>query len=177
MAHVYRAVMRGCGITAGVVAAAWIAAAMMSGEGTQVPRQLYTACVVVVTCGTIIGAGGWIAERSLRIGAQKYIRPVVRSEIERAFADSMPLMAATVAESLDRRIVPQMHDVAVAAGKQSAVRLRDMVTQEIRDIVNDAHRKAVVTGMAMQANATGEVIAKTALRSVPRVYVSTSRGD
>jgi hypothetical protein len=80
----------------------------------------------------------------------------------------LPLFVSSVVESLDRRLVPQMRDVAVEAGRQTAVRLHEMVTQDLREIVGDYHRRAIVTGQIMQANAAGAAIGKAALRSIPR---------
>lgn len=183
MTNTYRVVKRGSGTAAVVVTACYTVAMSLAlidgrGVGLEIPPPISTLAVMAIVCTTIIGAGAWLSERANRQAAEDHIRPVVRDEIERAIADSMPLLVATVVESLDHRIVPQMHDIAVAAGKQTAVRLHEMVTQDIRDIVNDAHRKALVVGQAMQATAAGEAIGRAALRSVPpRHFVSTSRED
>jgi hypothetical protein len=182
MADMFRIVKRGCGtaavtITVGYTIAMSLALGDGQGVGLEIPPPISTLGVMAIVCTTIIGAGAWLAERANRHAAEECIRPVVRAEIERALADTMPLFVATVVESLDRRIVPQMHDVAVSAGKQSAVRLRDMVTCDLREIVNDAHRRTLVVGQRMQATAAGEAIGRAALRSIPTGYASTSRED
>lgn len=156
--HVYKTVMRGSGIVSAMAATGWLVAAAISlsdGEGgIEVPRWLSSAGVMIIVCGTIIAGGAWIVERGHCIAAEQHIRPLVRAELNRALAEAMPLLVATITESIDRRIVPQM-----------------------REILDDAHLKAVVTGQIAQLNATGEAIGKVALRSVSTQFVSTSRGD
>lgn len=178
----YRAVKRGCGITAVAATTCYTLASSMAlsdghDVGIEVPQPVNALSIMLIVCTTLVASGAWLLERSHQIAAERQIRPVVRDEIEKAIADTMPLFVASVAESLDRRLVPQMREVAVTAGKQTAVRLHEMVTQDIRDICNDAHRRALVTGQAMQAAATGETIGRAALRSIPRTFVSTSRED
>lgn len=187
MANIYRAVMRGSGITAVVVGGCYLAGTAMAvsdgdGVGVEIPTHINTVAIMVIVCTAIISGVAWLTDRGHRVAAEERIRPVVRDEIERAIADTMPLLVATVAETLDRRIMPQMHEVAVAAGRQSAIRLRDMVTTDLREIVGDAHRRAIVTGQVMQVNASasaaaGEAIGRAALRGVPRRFVSTSQED
>lgn len=177
----YRIVKRGCGTCAVASTVCYTIASSMAlsdghGVGVEIPAPINTLSIMAIVCTTIISVAAWLIERSNRTSAERDIRPVIRDEIERAIADTMPLLVATVAESLDRRIVPQMREVAHEAGKHSAVRFRDMVTQDLREIVNDAHRRALVTGQRLQATASGEAIGRAALRSIP-TFVSTSRED
>lgn len=157
MTDVYRTVMRGSGVVAAMTTTGWLVAAAVSlsdGDGGfEVPRWLSTAGVMIIVCGTIIGGGAWIVEHGHRRATEEYIRPLVRAELDRALAEAMPLMVATIAESIDRRIVPQMHEMIV-----------------------DALRKAVVGGHIAQLHVNGETLGKTALRSVS-TYIGTSRGD
>lgn len=191
MASVYRTVMRGSGITAAMATAAWAVAAGMSLSdgpgGIEVPRWTSTAGVMVIVCGTVIGAGAWIVETSHRIAAEKNIRTVVREELDRALADAMPLLVATIVEAVTRtaaeaagrfgnRVDGQLHRVAVLAAHQTAARVREAHTADLTEVCAGLHRKTLIAGMQLQADATGEEIGKTALRSV-KTYVSTSRGD
>lgn len=182
MASNYTHVTRGAGTTAGITAASYIIASSMAlsdgiDAGVEVPRFIGTIAVMVIVCCTILSGVAWIVDRSHRYSADRHIRPLVRDELDKAITAAMPLVVASVVESLDRRLVPQMHDVAVAAGRHSAVVLRDCVTQDLREIAGDLHRRAVITGQTMQANATGEALGRKALRSIPTHYVSTSRED
>lgn len=157
MSNVYKRVMFGSSIAAAMAATGWLVAAAISlsdGEGgIEVPRWLSTAGVMVIVCGTVIGGGAWLVAHSARDAAERHTRPVVQQELERTLADVMPLMVATIAESIDRRIVPQ-----------------------VDEIVADALRKAVVAGQIAQLNTTGVALGKTALRSVS-TYMSTSREE
>jgi hypothetical protein len=150
--------MYGSGILSAMAATGWMVAAAISLSdgvgGIEVPRWLSTAGVMVIVCGTIISGGAWLVEDAQSRAVERHIRPMVRAEVDRAFAGFMPLLVATITESVDRRIMPQ-----------------------VRDLIEDAHRRAVVAGMTAQLNATGEQIGKVALRAVPREYMSTSRGD
>lgn len=181
MPNVYRVVMRGCGTTAVAATTCYTFATSMAvsdgaGIGVEIPPPVNTLSILLIICTTIIGGGAWIVQRSHREAAEQHIRPVIRAEMERAVVDTMPLLVATVAEAVAARVVPQMHEVAVSAGRQTAARLHEVITLDIREILTDAHRKAIVTGQTMQLNATGEAIGRAALRSIPQ-YVRTSTDD
>src|SRR5258708_5717620 len=107
MARVYKTVMRGSGTAAAIVGAAWVVAQLMSNSdgagGAELPKQLNSACMILIICCSTLGGGAWLVERSHRIAAEEHIRPLVRQELDRAFADSMPLLVATVVESVERR--------------------------------------------------------------------------
>lgn len=182
MPNVYRVVMRGCGTTAVVATTCYTIATSMAvsdgaGVGVEIPPPINTLSILLIICTTIIGGGAWIVQRSHRDAAEQLVAPAVRAELERAIVDTMPLLVATVAEVVDSRVVPHMRDVAVSAGRQTAARLHEVITLDIREILTDAHRKAIVTGQTMQLHATGEAIGRAALRSIPTRYVSTSKDD
>lgn len=183
MRNTFQVVKRGSGTTAVVSTACYTVAMSLAlvdgrGVGLEIPPPISTLAVMAIICTTVIAGVAWLVEHGHRLAVEQQLRPAVRDEVERALGDAMPLLVASVVESLDRAIVPQMHDVAVAAGKQSAVRFHEMVTTDLREIINDAHRRALVVGQRMQATAAGEAIGRAALRSVPpRHFVSTSRED
>lgn len=187
----YKRVMRGSAFLAGMAASAWTVAAVISlsdGEGgIEVPRWLSTAGVMVIICSTLTFAAAWIAEQSLRIAAEQLYRPIAREEFDKALADCLPLLVATVTEAADRRaarvgdavghvIDGQMQGVATAAAKRTAAYIKEQQTAEVTEICEALHRKTLIAGMQLQANATGEQLGKAALRAV-KTYVSTSRGD
>jgi hypothetical protein len=96
----------------------------------------------------------------------------VRGEVERALADSLPLVVATVAEAVAKRVEPALHTVATGAANRTAAVLREAVTADITEIVNGVYRRGQVSGAIMHSQATG----KPPLRPV-RQWVSTSEGD
>lgn len=178
MGKAYRLVKRGCGFTAAVSATGYILTTAMAASdgvdsGIEVPPVVRATAMMLIICTTIGGGAAWLIERAHRIAAETLVRPIVRAEVERALADALPLYTSTVANAVGDRVGAQLHEVAVAAGRQSAVRLHDMITQDIREILTDAHRRALVTGQRMQAVAAGEAIGRAALRSVPQSFMST----
>lgn len=173
MANVITTVKRRCASFAAVSTGCYSIAHVMAvsdgaGVGVEIPRPLDVLSIMLIICSTVLGGVAWLVEQGIRIGAEEHIRPVVRDELARALDEQLPVAVASVVERLDQRLVPQMHGVAELAGRQSAVRLREMVTQDLREILGDYHRRALITGQIMQANATGSAIGRAALRSIPR---------
>lgn len=182
MANVYRRVMIGNAALGGVTFTGYAIASTMAvsdgiGIGVEVPRPVGVFAVLTIACSVILAGGAWIARRAAATAAREDVQPVVHDEIGQAFADAMPLFVATVVESLERRIAGHAKEVAVAAGRHSAVLLHELITQDIGEILRDAHRKALVTGQVMQVNASGAAIGRSALRSIPTQYVGTSKDD
>ena len=178
MSDVYTRVMTGSAVAGGITASCYIIASTMAftdgvDTGVEVPRPVNTWCIMLIVCCAVIAGCAWTVRRGLTDAAEHDIRPIIREELDRAITEQMPLLVATVVESLDRRIVPQMHDVAVAAGKQTVVRIRDVITADLTEIVGDLHRRAMITGALADRAATG----RPGLRPVPHRYVSTPEGD
>lgn len=153
------------------------------GVGLEIPHAINSMCIAAVCCTTTISGCAWFARQGHMRAAEVHIRPVVRQELDKAFTDHMPLFAATVAEAAQRRVDTiterfdaQIQAIALLAAKQTAARIREAHTADLTEICQDLHRKTVIAGMQLQANATGEEIGKSALRSV-KTYVSTSMGD
>lgn len=192
MANVFTKVKRGCGIASVVVTGGYIIALIMAisdgaGVGVEIPRPLDVLSIMTIVCTTVTAAGAWLAEQSSRISAEQYVRPIVRHELDKAFAEAMPLFVATVteavnhraytaAEMLTERLGGQLHAVAAQAARQTAARMREAHTADLSEICSELHQKTLIAGQIMQANATGEELGKRALRSI-KTYVGTSQGD
>lgn len=192
MNSVFTTIKRGCGITAAIATGCYIIALTMAlsdgqGQGVEIPRPLDVLTIMLIVCSTVLAGAARIAELASRISAEQYIRPIVRYELDRAFAENLPLLVATVIDAADQRAARvagqvgerldgALHDIAALAAKQTAARLREAQTADLTEICTDLHRKTLVAGMQLQANASGEQIGKNALRSV-KTYMPTSQGD
>jgi len=162
---VYRRAQVAVAVIGAIVATAylvgWYAAiADGNGIGLEVPRAVNSVCIAVICSTCTISSTAWFIRRAIRIATEDHIGPLVRQELDRAFADAMPLFIASIADAADRR----------AAG------VADQVAERLDDQLHELYQKTLINGMTMHADATGEQLGKTALRSV-KTYVGTSRGD
>lgn len=192
MPDVYTRAMSGTAILGGLVTTGYVVGTLASfadgiGTGLEIPHAINSMCIAVICCTTITSGCAWFARKAHRLSAECNIRPLIRQELDRAFAENMPLLVATIVNAADRRaagvaeavvgvVDSRIQDTAVAAARQTAARFREQQTADLTEICEGLHRKALIAGMELQANATGEQLGKSALRSV-KTYVSTSSGD
>lgn len=176
MADVYKYVMTGCAVVGGLTAAAYASASTSAyadgvGTGLEIAPPANILSIIFITCCTIIAGGAWLVRRGHADATTRHIRPAVRAEVDQALADAMPLLVATLSESVARRIEPSLHTVATGAANRTAAVLREAVTADITEIVNGVYRRGQVSGAILQSQATG----KPLLTPVRRL--STPEGD
>lgn len=192
MPDVYKRVMTGTAVLAALLTTGYLVAIASTvsdgiGVGLEMPHAVNSILITAICCTTTVSSGAWFVRHGHKRAAEAQIRPLIREELDRMIEEAMPLLIATIAEAADRRaagvaeavvevIDRRIQTTAVAAARQTAARIREQHTADLTELCEGLHRKTLIAGMQIQANATGEQLGKTALRSV-KTYVSTSQGD
>lgn len=158
MSRTYKTVMVLAGLSAAIVAIAYLVANQMAPAigpaGIQIPAEVSRLCIAWVATGAIVSAVAWVVDRAHRESAERDIRPLIRAEVERAVAATSAALAEQVGQQIAAGLEPKIRRVADVVASRAVAGLREIATGEIwHQQIDAALKRAQAYGMVRQAQA------------------------
>lgn len=146
MTRGYKIVMYGCGAISIGVALMYLAVATLaigdgSDSGVEIPREVNAMTMTVIVLGGMLSGGAWIVDRANRSSANRDVQPLIRAEVERTMTAFVPEISSAVAEQVNQ------------VNARSTATTRQLVTQDLTEVVESAIGRVHRAGMVQQAQA------------------------
>lgn len=104
LSHVYTILIRGCGLLAALMFAVYLTATITAAAdpgGIELPPAVRTLASIGIVTAAVVSAGGWLIDRANRISAERDIRYIVATEVQREFAKMRAALLEDVAGTVE----------------------------------------------------------------------------